>query len=272
MSARRKWLFLGATAALLTSAAATAPTVLRRFDSFAVERVEITGTKHLAPFDAFAQSGITSKSNVFDDFEPWRARLLDHPMIVDATIERRLPGTVRVDIAEAEPIALARTPELRPVDARGQALPIDPANADLDVPLLTLESRPAANGVFTDTPTRRVITVLATLYRRDARLFSWISEAGPHRDHGVRLALRSPAGAEVLLPASPRALRLRQLHVALADLAARGELARLERIDARFRDQIVVVVGTEPAALNAAPDSGASPPKTGRPSASINGN
>lgn len=242
MSGRRKWIVLAASAVSLTTAAAAAPSVLRRFDSFAVERVEVTGTKYLAPFDAVVQSGITGKSNVFDDFEPWRARLLEHPMIVAAEIERHLPGTIQVAIAEAEPIALARTPELRPVDARALALPIDPARADLDVPLLSLESQPAANGVFTDEPTRRVIAVLTAVHRRDARLFSWISEAGPRRDHGISLALRNPLGAEVLLPANPRALRLAELHVTLADLAARGELARLKRIDARFHDQIVVVL------------------------------
>jgi hypothetical protein len=242
MSARRKWIVLAGAAVIFTSAAAAAPSVLRRFDSFAVERVEIHGTRYLAPFDAFVQSGITKNSNVFDDFEGWRARLLEHPMILDASIERHLPGTVRVSIAEAKPIALARTPELRPVDARAQALPIDPATADLDLPLLRMESQPDASGVFTDAPTREVIGVLAALHRNDARLFSWVSEAGVLRDHGVRLELRQPLGAEAWIPADPRASRLAELHVALADLAARGELSRLKRIDARFHDQIVVVL------------------------------
>ena len=242
MSARRKWIVLAASAVVLTTAAAAAPSLLRRFDSFAVDRVEIRGTRYLAPFDAFVQSGITGSSNVFDDFEGWRARLLEHPMILDASIERHLPGTVRVSIAEAEPIALARTPELRPVDARAQALPIDPATADLDLPLLGMESQPNARGVFTDAPTRKVISVLATLHRHDARLFSWVSEAGLLQDHGVRLELRQPVGAEAWIPANPRALRLAELHVALADLAVRGELSKLKRIDARFHDQIVVVL------------------------------
>jgi hypothetical protein len=242
MSARRKWIVLAGSAVIITSAAAAAPGVLRRFDSFAVNRVEILGTRYLAPFDAFVQSGITKKSNVFDDFEGWRARLLAHPMVLDASIERHLPGTLRVSIAEAEPIALARTPELRPVDARAQALPIDPVTADLDLPLLSMESQPNARGVFSDAATRQVIGVLATLHRNDARLFSWISEAGPLRDHGVRLELRHPLGAEAWIPEDPRALRLAELHIALADVAARGELSKLKRIDARFHDQIVVVL------------------------------
>ena len=134
----RRWIVFSTVAALLTTAAATAPEVLRRFDSFRVHRVEIRGTRYLAPYDALMQSGISKKSNVFDDFEPWRQRLLQHPMIVDATIQRQLPGTVRVEITETEPLALARTPELTAVDARARALPLDPAIAKLDVPLLSV--------------------------------------------------------------------------------------------------------------------------------------
>ncbi|MGQ0562749.1 MAG: cell division protein FtsQ/DivIB [Gemmatimonadota bacterium] len=237
----RRWLGLGACALVLTGAAAGAPRLLRRWDAFGVERVEVHGTHYLAAYDALVQSGITRTSNVFDDFEPWRARLLEHPLVLDAAIERRLPGTIRITITESEPVALARTPELTAVDARGRALPIDPVLAGLDVPLLATQARPNAAGVFADARTRQVIGVLAMLQRRDARLFSWVSEAAAMKD-GVRLALRSPAGAEALVSSSAGALRLNQLQTALADLAARAELSRLERIDARFHDQVVVAL------------------------------
>jgi hypothetical protein len=81
--------------------------------------------------------------------------------------------------------------------------------------------------------------VLAMLQQRDARLFSWVSEASDLKD-GVRLELRSPLGGEVLVADNARAVRLTELQVALADLAARGELSQVKRIDARFHDQIVV--------------------------------
>lgn len=239
---RRRWIAIAIVAIALTSTAAGAPMMLRRWDAFAVDRVEVRGTRYLAAYDALVQSGITRKSNVFDDFEPWRAKLLKHPMILEATIERHLPSTIRLSITETEPVALARTPDLTPVDGRARALPIDPALTDLDVPLLSMQSRTNADGVFADAATRKVVNVLATLQQRDTRLYSWISEAGMLND-GVRLQLRSPTHAEALIAADPSALRLKELQVAFADLAARGELARLKRIDARFHDQIVVEIG-----------------------------
>lgn len=241
---RRRWLAIAIVAVALTSTAAGAPVVLRRWDAFAVDRVEVRGTRYLAAYDALVQSGITRKSNVFDDFEPWRAKLLEHPMILDATIERHLPNTIRVSITETEPVALARTPDLTPVDGRARALPIDPALTDLDVPLLTMQSRSNADGVFADAATRKVVKVLATLQQRDARLYSWISEAGVLND-GVLLQLRSPTHADALIASDPSVVRLKELQVAFADLAARGELSRLKRIDARFHDQIVVALTDE---------------------------
>ncbi|HEY0305259.1 MAG TPA: FtsQ-type POTRA domain-containing protein [Longimicrobiales bacterium] len=239
---RTRWLLLACGACVVTSVAAGAPTLLRRMDAFKVQRVEIRGTRYLAPYDALVQTGITRTSNVFDEFQPWRDRLLRHPMVLAADVERELPNTIKVSITEAEPIALARTPALRPVDARARALPIDPSAIDLDLPLLTRAARPDANGYFSDAQTRDAIAVLNMLRHRDARLYSWISEVAPAGNQGLLLHLRQPAGAKALVADDPRALRLRELEVTLSDLSARGELSQLKRIDARFRDQIVVTL------------------------------
>lgn len=241
MKTRTRWLLLACGACAVTAVAASAPAMLRRMDAFKVQRVEIRGTRYLAPYDALVQSGITRTSNVFDEFQPWRDRLLRHPMVLAADVERELPNTIKVSITETEPIALARTPALRPVDARARALPIDPATIDLDLPLLTRVARPDSNGYFGDAQTRAAVAVLNVLRHRDARLYSWISEAAPMR-HGLLLQLRQPLGAKALVASDPRALRLRELEVTLSDLSARGELSQLKRIDARFRDQIVVTL------------------------------
>jgi len=240
MKTRRRWLLLGLAACATTSVAASAPAVLRKMDSFKVEHVEIRGTKYLAAYDALVQSGITRTSNVFDAFEPWRASLLKHPMVLNAEIERELPNTIKVVITEAEPVALVRTPDLQPVDARARALPIDPATMDLDLPVLANETQADAAGYFKDVRTRDAIAVLNMMRKQDQRLYSWISEVAPISARGLLFSLRQPAGAQVLVNTDPRALRLRELEVALADLSARGELSQLKRIDARFRDQIVV--------------------------------
>ena len=209
---RARWIALGIGAIALTTMAAGAPRMLRRVDAFNVHRVEVRGTHFMPAEMAIAASGITKTSNVFEDYAPWRAKLLKHPLVMDAQIERSLPNTIRLTVKETTPVAFIRSPDLTAVDARFRKLPIDPTTVDLDLPLVTQASR-------------QIVDVLATLQQRDARLYSWISEASPARDHGVRLELRNPFGAEILTPSKGSELRVNEIEVAIADLAASSHSA-----------------------------------------------
>lgn len=226
----------------VVAAATQAPRVLRRMEQFRVARVEVLGTRYLAPHHALAASGITRASSVFDDPEQWKAALLRHPLIVDARIERRLPNTVVLEITEAEPVALVGTRELKPVDARGRVLPIDPAVAPLDLPLLGAPSDTGPDGRLTDPGAITLIRELDRIRRLEPGIADQISEIHQVAGGHLRLMLRQPARAEMLIPPDADPVRLRQVRAVLADLVARGELERLRRIDVRFRDQVVVAL------------------------------
>jgi cell division septal protein FtsQ len=170
--------------------------------------------------------------------------LLDHPLVASASIERRLPDTLRLEIVETEAVALARMPELQPVDARGRLLPLSTAGTDIDLPILNVASRVSDAG-FVDAPAAALVRALDSLRAHQPELASWISEIEPVRGNAIRLRLRWPENAVVMLPAEPDALGLQQLGLAIAHLAATGEngateLDRLVRIDARYRDELVV--------------------------------
>src|SRR5687767_15924795 len=94
------------TLAMLLGAAAAAPSGLRRMDSFRVRRIEVRGTHYLPPHEALGATGITLASSVFDDFAPWRDSLERHPLVKSATVQRELPGTIRIFVEEAAPLAL----------------------------------------------------------------------------------------------------------------------------------------------------------------------
>jgi len=237
--ARRRLLLVLALTALATGAAASAPFVLRRIDAFRVRRVEVRGTLYLAPHDALRQSGIDSTSNVFDDFEPARIALEQHPLVASARIERRVPGTIRIYIEESEPIAFIATPELQPLDRSGRLLPVKSGMAPLDLPVIAARAKPHDDRIV-EPDALAVLAALDQIRRAEPMLYDWISEAAPARGTGIRLTLRSPEGATAFVSSDPRNLRLRELRLALADLAARGELNRLSRVDARWSGQIVV--------------------------------
>jgi len=236
---------------LVTVLAAVCPLVLRRFDAFRVRRVEIVGAEMLPPAEALELSGITDSVSVFDDLEPWRRRLLRHRLVSDVRVRRRLPATLRIEVTESEPVALVRGAELRAVDARGRLLPVDPAGADLDVPLIDVEARYEGPDSMLAGDGAALVGSLNALRRLDAAFAAGISEIGALDDGSVRLVMIWPGQPEFLLPASPDRLTLRKVHEVLehlrngtvADSAATHAappIGRLARIDARYRDELFV--------------------------------
>jgi hypothetical protein len=253
---RMAMVLTGAT--VLVVGAVFAPLGLRHIDAFRVQRVELSGVRYLDADAAVAASGITTASSIFDDPNPWAEALLRQPLIREVRITRRIPGTVRLHITESRPVAFARTPELRAIDEHGFILPADHAADGMDLPVVAAETRLSAQGRAADPQTRRSVAFLGAVARLEPGLLGWISEVGPHGT-AVRLVLRNAADAEVLVHAEPDAERLRELHLTIADLAmprfAAGadtsahtsrstepELARVQRIDGRFHDQIVVAL------------------------------
>lgn len=236
-----RWLLVAGIACGLTAATLQTPKLLRRMAFFQIERVEVNGTRHLAPQQAVLASGIVPGANVFDDSAPWRRSLLRHPLVSDVRIERRLPGTVVVSVLETEPVLLARTPELRPVDAQGRVLPIELSAATLDLPVLSVSSEVDDDGRLRQPGALALVAAYDRLRRLDPTLGARVSEVHP-APGGFRLILRRPTAAEALLPANAGPVQIRQLQLALADLLVRGELDRLRRLDVRYRDQVVVTL------------------------------
>ncbi|HEX2166636.1 MAG TPA: FtsQ-type POTRA domain-containing protein [Longimicrobiales bacterium] len=243
-----------ACAAVLVVTAAFAPIALRELNVFRVQRVEVNGVRYLTAASTVEAAGIDASANVFDDPASWLDRLRVHPLIADVSIDRRVPGTLILDIEEAVPVAFARTPELRAIGSHGRVLPLNPADEGLNLPVLTVRTRVSGSGRAVDRPTLDILAFLATMRHVEPDLIDWVSEIGMEAG-AVRLVLRTESDAEVLVPVQPGADRLHELASTLAELAAprvvpapdgtgaraaQAELADVRRIDVRFHDQVVV--------------------------------
>ena len=146
----------------------------------------------------------------------------------------------------AEGVRVRAGGELRPVDAAGRLLPIDPIARSLDLPILAVPSPADAAGVLRDPGARALLADFERVRRAEPALAARVSEIAPGPGGSLRLLLADPPTVEVLVPAGPGALALRQVRLVLADLAARGELAAVRRVDGRFRDQVVVAWTSQP--------------------------
>ncbi len=233
--------------ALLGTAAFWGPPLLRRVPWFTVERVEVSGARLLAPHEVLAASGIHAGQNVWDDPAGWTASLRAHPVVADAEVSRNLPGTLRIRIEERRPVALLDAGTLRPATATGQLLPVDPARAAVDLPLVRPAHASPGDSVGPDA--RAMLAEIGRLDQLDPELAARVSEVRTAPAGDLMLVLSRPA-AEVLLPRGAGSARLGQLHAVVRDVERRsaaatgaperGAEAELVRIDLRFRDQIVV--------------------------------
>jgi hypothetical protein len=243
-----RWLAVPVAALLLILLAALAPYGFRHMDAFRVRRVEVLGTRYMPAESALAATGITDSSSLFEDLDVWTEALRADRMVADARLLRRLPNTVRIEVLEAEPVALIRTPELRPVDALGRVLPIDVAGQDLDAPIVAHTAKLGKDSVA-DEATTRLIVALMQIRAHDAELAQRVSEIGRAAGGGIRVLLRQPRSAELLLPAMPDARTLREVRMAMEHLRSESgrpngatALDRLARVEARYPDELFVLL------------------------------
>jgi cell division protein FtsQ len=222
-------------------AAVRAPDLLRGLDFFRIERVEIAGVRVLAPHEVLAASGVHRGQSVWDDPAPWLAALRAHPGVRDAEIERSLPRTIHIRVDERRPVALVDGGALRLATADGRLLPADPAVAEVDLPLV--RGAVGDGERVSDETTLRLLTEAERVARLDPALAARISEIRAEGDTDILLVFGEPA-LEVVIPPGIAPEQLRRLDAVLADLARRGQPDRSGtdglRVDARFRDQIVV--------------------------------
>ena len=198
------------------------PPVLRRLDFFRVRRIEVRGIRNLEAAQVVAGLKLGPRASVFDDLADVERRANGIPGVVEAEVARRPPGTLRVTIREANPIALVGGgARLRTVGADGKVLPFDPRVAAQDLPLIR-------------EPDSLVTRLLARLEEVDPTLFARVS-AGWRSQRDVVLQVdkqrywfRPDAPAEVIR----------------AVTAVAQDLARKKRpfaeLDARFAGYVVV--------------------------------
>lgn len=222
---RRRWLRIALAAilvALVVSIPWSAPALMRQMVFFRVQKIEIRGAVYLTPSEVLAKLRVDSTANVWDDAAPLVARLLTHPQIRGASVERKLPSTLVVRVEENLPVALVPNAKgFAVIDGHAMPLPIDPAMTKLDLPIVA--SR--------DTAIARLLAELRSGY---PSLFDRVSEV--RRQGRNELLVRLPA-VRVRALADVTADRLAEVRPVEDDLARR-HLAVAE-LDLRYRDQVI---------------------------------
>lgn len=221
---RRRW-FLSLVALVSLLAVALAPFAVRRMDYFRVRRVEVVGARYIPPNALLDLLALDSTKTIWENTGPLVARVKKHPQVRDATITRRLPGTLVLHVVENLPVALLTTADgMQPVDRDGRPLPIDPSRTAVDLPIVSRRDTSALHmldGVRLVAP----------------GIFARVSEVRWDERGGLRVIL---SGLTVRAAADCTAERFLEVVPVEQDVLRRGR--RIVELDVRYRDQVVARV------------------------------
>lgn len=195
---------------------------LQRLDFFHVRAIEVQGTRYLDPSVVVQRLEVDTLHSVWNELAPLAQRLRSHPLVLDARLDRRLPGTLVVTVTERTPVAFVATGDgLQVRDAEGNVLPIDPSRQQLDLPVLTV-------------PDTSVLRLLGELRASHSGLYARLSDV--RRDSPRDLSFRLYT-TTIRARADVSAQRLADIQLVEADLARRQQHA--VELDLRFRDQVI---------------------------------
>jgi hypothetical protein len=223
-----------------------------------VSRVDVRGGRFLSEGEVRELLGPAVGQNILSlDIEELKTRLRASPWVADATVVRSLPDTLRVEIHERHPLALAELDRLYLMDADGGLVDMHgPRTAAFDLPIVR-------GLVGLEPGTRRERTRAAGAVLDDlGDLAVVVSEVHPQDDGTVRLVLRGTSDVVVVgdLPCRDRVASFLGLRDQLA-----SRVPAAEYWDLRFEDRIFARPAPSPSPLPAPPAPAATSPVPDEP-------
>jgi len=221
---------------------------LRRHPYFAIERVEVYGAGPLLSDDEVRDwLRIGAGTSLWDiDASAVEARLRAHPVLANATARRTFPHAFSVAVRERRPRAMLMLDDVFYVDRRGESFGPLGADDERDLPVITGVSDSDPPG-YRKWALRRALHLLRRCEQQGCPLP--VSEIHLDPSKGIVLYPRRPAVPLVL---GWRGWDARMARAARVLSAWEGATERLARVDARFRDQVVVTLQPVPGLAGAA--------------------
>lgn len=213
-------------------------------DRFACRSIVVDGPASRTPEAIAALAGVSIGDNLFAiDYGAAEAKLLADPFIAEASIERRLPGTVKIHVKEQEAKALLVVDgELIAMTLDGVPFKrIDGTDA-LDLPVLTgigvqewADDRPGAEAKVRD-----MLGVLEEVERSSLAKSHPLQEIHLSPDGSIQLFVGRD-GIMLRLGEPPHALKLEQAARSLQEVERRRAKAVAVFADSATRPERVVV-------------------------------
>ncbi len=202
---------------------------------FKIDAVSIAGNRHFGGEEVFETVGITDRTSLpFLDVDAARARLMENPWIVQATVQKLYPNRLAVTLVEREPFALwQQDGEIQVIAADGRIIAPynDPRYSGL----------PFVVGKGAETRAQAFYEMLDRFpaIREKTRAAIYVAER--------RWTLRLKNGIDIRLPEEDPAAALAQLEG--LDKARKLTTRDVLAIDMRLPDRVSLLLTPEAAVL-----------------------
>jgi cell division protein FtsQ len=210
---------------------------------FAVTEVQVLGVERRDPDAIVSESHLSVGANVFDlDLDAARAAILADPWIADASLARRLPGTIVVQVVERKAAALLAMGDTVLATVDGEPFKRLEPGDPVDLPLVTgLKAEGFASDREGSMRTvRRAIDLASEYDRSPLARRSPLEEVHVEPDGAFTLVVGRSA-TELVLGAPPFRRKLEQAARIEAELDRRGAKADTVMLDNDARPDRVVV-------------------------------
>ena len=218
--------------------------------TFAAASIQVRGNRHLDEMTVIRQAGLHPRINILAvRLGQCRRRLLAHPWIAAASVRRRLPDRLEIEITEHRALALAEMPARRLlINENGRPFKVWAAGDPEHLPVI--QGLHYADLPLCDAPTPRVYGAAMEALRRWRAFHQDANDPSPFtvladRDSGMAIETASGLGL-VILGFDQYPEKLANLHRFLREAEPPGDGAGWRRIDLTQRQRIVVKPGDDP--------------------------
>jgi cell division protein FtsQ len=205
-----------------------------------IEDIEVHGNQRLPKGSVLALlKGLRGENILRSDLVAWRERLLEAPWVRDATIRRSLPSTIDVEIAEREPVGLARVKgRLYLVDERGGMIDeFGPQYSDIDLPIIDGLAGPDAADADGNRSRGELAARLIIATKTKPAIARRLSQVDVSDVHNASVILNNDPA--VIYVGEDRFLARLESYLELST-ALRERVAGIDYVDLRFDDHIYV--------------------------------
>ncbi len=219
-------------------------------ETFQIAEVEVRGLRVLTRDSVVARMQLGAFASVWGDRELWAERLASHPLVRRVEVSRKLPNGLHVVIEERQPVALAATPILEPVDAEGYRLPIDPTLYRMDLPIIATDRMPPEGSILFPEEIRAMAAEVDHLTAANGEFMHRVSTVEWMSEGVLVVHLVSP-DVDFIMPSRIPGDRLREGEAALSHAMSQNPGRVPEVVDLRFSDQVVIRGGQQRRNLHA---------------------